>query len=206
MVRHYHTVAYGEHTEPYGIGCVAFEKPVADRKDWIDAALVALLEHGSPNVKVERLARRLGVTKGSFYWHFKDREDLLRQTAVEWHADQLSHLKRLESRAYESAADRLQQLIAFTTSKDGTPDVAMRLWARQARWVNELVAEIDRLRLAYCIDVFQSLGFTGDQAHLRANMVYYYQVAGQTVSHKDPVDVRRRLDALRVSMLAPGSA
>ena len=49
-----------------------------NRTDWLDAALTSLVRGGIEGVRVERLARDLGVTKGSFYWHFEDRPDLLR--------------------------------------------------------------------------------------------------------------------------------
>ena len=174
---------------------------MASKEDWIDAALDHLLVHGSPNVKVERLARAMGVTKGSFYWHFQDRDDLLRQTAEQWFENQQEHLRRLRQ-GQAAPGRRLEELIAFTAAKDGRPDLAMRLWARQAPWVDDLVKQVDRDRLAYCISLFEDLGFTGDAARLRANLVYYYQVADQTLSHRDGAETRSRLDALRLELLA----
>src|SRR5438067_13057108 len=52
--------------------------------DWLKAARVALLHRGPDAVRVEPLARELGVTKGSFYWHFRDRSDLLEALLAEW--------------------------------------------------------------------------------------------------------------------------
>src|SRR6478672_1382170 len=55
-----------------------------DKSDWLRAARLALLHHGPEAVRVEPLARDLGVTKGSFYWHFTDRAELLEALILEW--------------------------------------------------------------------------------------------------------------------------
>ena len=55
-----------------------------DRNAWLSEAMEVLRESGVDHVKVEPLAKRLGVTKGSFYWHFKDRPDLLRALPEYW--------------------------------------------------------------------------------------------------------------------------
>ena len=54
------------------------------REDWIEAALHALADGGPPAVAVERLAVRLQTTKGSFYWHFKDQEELITEALATW--------------------------------------------------------------------------------------------------------------------------
>ena len=164
-------------------------------------ALDRLLEEGSANVKVERLARDLGVTKGSFYWHFKDRADLLQQAAASWEERQLSFLDTLKNTDYESPEARLKGLFSFIDTKDARHDAAMRLWARRSDWINDLVAKIDRVRLGYCEDIFIELGFYGDAARLRAHLVYYYQVAEQTLSYKEPEEIRQRLNELRFDLL-----
>jgi len=171
------------------------------KNDWVTTALDRLLEEGSANVKVERLARDLGVTKGSFYWHFKDRADLLQQAAASWEERQLSFLDTLKNTDYESPEARLKGLFAFIDTKDARHDAAMRLWARRSDWINDLVAKIDRVRLGYCEDIFIELGFDGDAARLRAHLVYYYQVAEQTLSYKEPEEIRQRLNELRFDLL-----
>lgn len=171
------------------------------KQEWLTAALDCLLSKGDGNVKVESLARSLGVTKGSFYWHFKDRADLLRQIASVWEADQRAFLQGLQDAEYENPEARLEALFEFIATKDIRYDVAMRLWARRAKWVDGMIAEVDEIRLAYCESIFHELGFSGDAARLRAHLVYYYQVADQTISFREPDDLRRRLDGLRFELL-----
>lgn len=70
------------------------------RADWIEAALEALATQGLPAVAVEPLARRLGTTKGSFYWHFSDRSDLIGATLQHWEQrdtdDLISRIEEIE--------------------------------------------------------------------------------------------------------------
>ena len=174
---------------------------MATKEDWLNKALDCLLEEGNTNVKVERLARDVGVTKGSFYWHFKDRNDLLSQTAAHWKAQQHAFLDLLNNTSHDSPEERLTALFAYIDAKDVRHDVAMRLWARKEKWVNELVSEIDKLRLVYCESIFTEMGFAADEARLRAHLVYYYQVAEQTISYKEPESLRLRLSQLRFQML-----
>lgn len=73
------------------------------RADWIEAALEALATQGLPAVAVEPLARRLGTTKGSFYWHFSDRSDLIGATLQHWEQrdtdDLISRIEEIEDPA-----------------------------------------------------------------------------------------------------------
>ncbi len=185
--------------------CVLFfnqlQSVLATKEDWLNKALDCLLEEGNANVKVERLAREVGVTKGSFYWHFKDRNDLLSQTAAHWQAQQYAFLDSLHNSAHNSSEERLDALFAYIDVKDIRHDVAMRLWARKEKWVDKIVSEIDRLRLAYCESIFTEMGFANDEARLRAHLVYYYQIAEQTISYKEPEAVRKQLSQLRFQML-----
>ena len=171
------------------------------KQDWLDASLDALMERGASQVKVERLARALGVTKGSFYWHFEDRQDLLRQTADYWAEKQHAYLAALKAEAHGSPEDRLKGLLAYIDGKDIRHDVAMRMWAHREDWVRALLAELDRLRLDYCESIFCAMGFPPLEARLRAHLVYYYQIAEQTISFQEPEEVRARLAPLRIDLL-----
>jgi AcrR family transcriptional regulator len=68
------------------------------KHDWLQAARLALLKGGVADVRVERLARDLHVTKGSFYWHFKDREELLELLLREWENELREIVPRLKGR------------------------------------------------------------------------------------------------------------
>jgi AcrR family transcriptional regulator len=123
------------------------------RDDWLKAARLALLRGGVEAVRVEKLARALRVTKGSFYWHFKDREELLDLLLREWEGEAAEialHLGKCSSR---EKTMKLLQLLAerarLSEQGDVPSDAAIFAWASTspevARRVNR--CELERIRL-----------------------------------------------------------
>jgi len=123
------------------------------RKDWLRAARLALLRGGVEAVRVEKLARSLGVTKGSFYWHFKDRDELLELLLREWESEVPEILSQMGSR---SRREKVQSLVCVLErraklSEEGKvpSDAAIFAWAsvdqKVARRVNK--AEEERIQL-----------------------------------------------------------
>lgn len=174
--------------------------------DWILAALDCLVTEGVTQVKVERLARTLGVTKGSFYWHFQNRQDLLEQTVAHWAEQQRQFVAALVAQHPEQPAERLRAVLQFIAEKDVRHDIAVRHWAQQAPWVDAYVAEIDALRLGFCEQIFHDLGFSPTEAQLRGRLVYYYQIAEQTLSFRDAPALKATLDAQRYELLTQPAA
>ncbi len=172
-----------------------------DRAAWLDAALDTLFETGIEGVKVEILARRLGVTKGSFYWHFRDREDLRTSMVDRWRATQEGYVKSLSSSPTKNPRNKVAELLTFILTKDARHDIAIRAWSRINAYARKELAQIDRLRLAFVESLFQDLGFEGDEARSRAQMVYYFQVGEQTISGQDSGAVRKRISKLRLELL-----
>ncbi len=124
-----------------------------DRNDWLRAARLALLKGGAANVRVEKLARDLNVTKGSFYWHFKDREELLELLLREWETELAEIMPQLHGRRGSAALGPLMRSLnerARLSEEGKVPsDAAIFAWASTseaiARRVNK--TEEERLRL-----------------------------------------------------------
>jgi AcrR family transcriptional regulator len=121
--------------------------------DWLRAARLALLRGGVEAVRVEKLARDLGVTKGSFYWHFKDRDELLELLLHEWESEAqeiLSQMRRGSRDERVHGFVRLLEQRAKLSEQGKAPsDAAIFAWAsvdpRVARRVNK--AEDERMAL-----------------------------------------------------------
>jgi AcrR family transcriptional regulator len=137
--------------------------PVLAREDWIRAALEALAEHGAEAVAVEPLARKLKVTKGSFYWHFRDRSELLSATLDAWEEigtaelerelallpDPRQQLRHFFARALEQPLreQRMRLEVSIAAAAPHDPEVARALARVSERRLNGFVAIYRRMGL-----------------------------------------------------------
>lgn len=151
------------------------------RQDWIDRGLKALAETGVETVRVEPLAKLMGVTKGSFYWHFKNREDLLDAVLQEWVKRQTnSIIERVEAMGGD-AATKLLYLFELAVQDDGRVENAIRAWATSDSKITAVLDQVDQRRLDYTKDLFLQVGFAPFEAMVRARMVYYALVGEFTI-------------------------
>jgi AcrR family transcriptional regulator len=148
---------------------------------WIDAATNALVDHGIDHVRIDVLAGQLGVTRGSFYWHFRDREDLLRRVLQGWHDSATEQLTLRLERASDDAREQLRDVISLpfrgrAAARAARIELAIRAWARRDAMARHAVDEADASRIAYIAQVFSSLGFAPLEARSRAFLLYAYVV------------------------------
>lgn len=154
------------------------------RDAWITAARDALVTGGIESVKIERLAKALGAQRGSFYHHFKKRDDLLDEL--------LEHWDRHNTHAYEQTIDStthngVAELANIATmwleekSFDAAYDLAVRDWARASDTVARVVKRADKKRIRVLETIFHDLGYRGDNALVRARIAYYHQIGHLTV-------------------------
>lgn len=146
-------------------------------EDWVAAACRVLAVSGVNGVKVERLAKDLGVTKGSFYWHFADRPALLDavlETWVRMDTERVIELVEAEPDTADPAA-ALQRLVSLTMGPPAELDgieTGIREWSATDERVAKLCAEVDGRRLDYVTDLFIAAGLDPDLAAARAGLLY----------------------------------
>lgn len=150
------------------------------RDDWTEAAW-QLLGRGSLNeIRVDALARHLKVTRGSFYWHFRDRDDLIEAILDRWFA--ALGLDRSMLPALRDIVDPRQRL--WTIYERVIHEVgsgqfaALRLWARSNAGARRKLAEEDRKRLEHIIQQFSELGFSPTEAAVRGD-IYHALIQGE---------------------------
>lgn len=141
--------------------------------DWIQAGYALVADEGLEALKVDRLCTRLGVTKGSFYWHFKDMAGYRAALVQAWgelrdtdrsHFGELGHLPPRE---------RLARMMAsLLGERQWTLERAMREWARIDPVVADSVRAADHLVLRAVRQTFQDAGFDGEDADVRANATF----------------------------------
>lgn len=153
------------------------------RQLWIEAGLKALAEKGPSALAAEPLARTLGTTKGSFYWHFKDVPDLQRHVIKAWQAHALAQVvDALEQEG--SAEERLRQFGRLVlTSKN---DKAIRSWAHSDRSVAKSVALVDSERLKYITSLMRQMGLAneGFARSCLAALIGLPELSGKTAAIK----------------------
>jgi AcrR family transcriptional regulator len=142
------------------------------RADWIEAALHALADDGPSGVAVERLAARLGTTKGSFYWHFKDREELIAEALATWEREE-TDAPIEEMKEIDDPLERLRSGTVFAIEYDEAerPDVRLLPSASDPA-VGEVVKRVQRKRLDFLVQTFREAGFTPAESRLRARLAY----------------------------------
>jgi len=157
---------------------------------WVDAATEVLVNHGIDSVRVDTLARGLQVTRGSFYWHFRDRDDLLRAVLQAWRAGATEQLTQRLQGARDDPREQLRDLISLpfrgrAAARAARIELAIRAWARREAMARAFVDEADAARIGYIAQVFSSLGFSITEARARAFLLYSYEVAESLLSTQD---------------------
>jgi AcrR family transcriptional regulator len=143
------------------------------RQAWIDRGLLLLGSDGVEAVRVEPLAKLLGVTKGSFYWHFKNREDLLMALLQAWIDLETDGIIAQVDALEGDGNQKLLALFELAVQDYGQIEPAIRAWATIDVKIAAVVGEVDRRRLDYTRDMFLQIGFTPFEAIVRARLVYY---------------------------------
>jgi AcrR family transcriptional regulator len=151
------------------------------RQDWINRGLEVLAQSGVEAVRVEPLAKLMGVTKGSFYWHFKNREDLLEAIVQDWIASQTNSIIDSIDNTVGDATTKLRYLFELAIQDDGRVENAIRAWATNDAKIANVLAQVDRHRLDYTRDLFLAVGFEPLEAMVRARMIYYSLVGESTL-------------------------
>ncbi|MBL8479429.1 MAG: TetR/AcrR family transcriptional regulator, partial [Sterolibacteriaceae bacterium] len=149
-----------------------------DRDAWIKGAIAILAEHGPERLRVEVLAKRLGVTKGSFYWHFKDRRDLQDAVLDLWKDGRIRDIrKQTQAQPGGEAAALLHTIEVYASARNRKGiaiEAAVRDWARRDPQAAAVVEEVDAERLACACRLFLARGIKEEEARARSLMLYAY--------------------------------
>ena len=167
------------------------------RQDWLTAALSTLARDGVAALRVEPLAKRLGVTKGSFYWHFADRPALLASVLVEWERRATDAVIDEVEAAGGDAAARLMNLFRIAATADGRLERAVRAWAATDAAAVAVQGRVDARRHAYLTAQFSAAGFAASEAASRARIAYRWVMGGFVMDWDRPAE-ERRADAGRL--------
>src|SRR5580700_1241420 len=144
------------------------------RAAWIEAGLRALAEGGGPDaVRVEVLAKSLGVTRGGFYGQFKDRGALLEAMLDTWERAATDEvLEQVERRGGDARA-KIRRAGALTFAAELLPiDLAIREWARRDRGVAQRLRRVDNARMTYLRQLFGAICADEAEAEARSLLAF----------------------------------
>ncbi|WP_454830347.1 TetR/AcrR family transcriptional regulator [Paraburkholderia xenovorans] len=176
-------------------------KLLLQRADWVKAGLTLFAKEGHEAVSIATLANALGVTKGSFYWHFTSREELLHSILDEWSLHATARVIEIVEATETTARDKIRKLALLGVKSSieelgGAIELAVRNWARTNKKVRNAVAEVDGQRIAYLTSLFEEATPSAD-AELMACLHYSFSAGLRLIfSFSEEAKLRIREDAL----------
>lgn len=147
-----------------------------DPDAWVDAAIDVFAREGVTGLRVEVLAKHCGVTKGSFYWHFKDRQALLDAVLARWKEGRIRDIEKTTAMMQGDPRDQLHYVIevygANRNRKGMSIELAVRDWARHDAKAAAVVEEVDLYRLECTRKLFVNAGMSDAEAKSRSLLLY----------------------------------
>jgi AcrR family transcriptional regulator len=153
-------------------------------ESWIEAGLKEIARTGVEGVRVEVLAKNLGVTKGGFYRRFRDRAALLEAMLQHWSASRIAAIEKHTSLDGATARERLKALITLYSERMNTEgmavELAIRQWARSDELAASAAAQVDVARLKNVGHLYRATGLPAEEADAQAFLFYCF-VFGQSL-------------------------
>src|SRR5262245_14366599 len=141
-------------------------------QDWIDFALTTLAREGFHALKADILARKLGVSRGSFYWHFAELRTFHERVIAHWR-ETATEAIIADLERYDSRHQRMDTLLRRGFGRDAQLEVRMRAWAETNAAAARALSDVDRRRKAYIEQLLVEAGVAGPLAATRAQLLYW---------------------------------
>lgn len=155
------------------------------RTSWIEEGLRALGGGGPEAVRIEPLARALGVSKGGFYWHFEGRQSLLEEILDAWERTWVDEVIEVVEAEDGDARARLRRLFALASASGSEllkVELAIRNWARRDKAVAGRLRRVDNRRMDYMRSLFRAIREDDDDVEARCLLAFSLFIGGPFVS------------------------
>ena len=178
------------------------QKKYFSKEMWLQKALKQLSKKGNLGLTIEELSKALGVTKGSFYWHFKSRYDFTLQLFDYWGAISTTKVMEHVNQVEGDAVERLLCLTKFLVKKDVCLyELAIRAWVQIHPVLIPMLKQIDLRRYEFVSALFKEMGFTGDELEMRVRTFLVFYSLEMTLYPNQNLDDRMRFLEIRHSWL-----
>jgi AcrR family transcriptional regulator len=178
--------------------------PKVPAESWLEAARQMLVQEGIDAVKVDRLAKGLGVSRGGFYYHFADRDDLLIRLLGVWKSEVVFVPSQLEPSNPHEALQAIEALVDHLLGEDGYDprfDLAVRSWAHSDTRTASAVQVADVQRIATLTAIFRGLRCEESEAAVRARVFYFHQIGYYLIDLHEDRKSRREHVSTYISIL-----
>lgn len=172
-------------------------------QDWIRFAMTTLAREGADALKADILARKLGVSRGSFYWHFADLGDFQARVIEHWRQTTTEAIIT-DIERHDSRERRLDALLRRAFAHGAALEVRMRAWADANPLAARAVAEVDRRRREYLERLLVEAGVAPPAAAARAQLLYWTYLGAALSRTRTPAEHVEQMMA-ELKLLALGS-
>lgn len=167
------------------------------REDWLNVAMDVLITDGVEQVKVLALAERMAVSRSSFYWYFKSRQDLLDALLKQWEETNTAAMVAMADAEAPTITAAICNVFRCTANPElfnTALDFAVRDWARRSGPVRSLLDRSDQRRVGALTRMFERYEYEPADADIRAKVLYYMQLGYDLAQLNEPND--RRVEAV----------
>lgn len=160
------------------------------RERWLEEGLAVFRSEGPGGLAAERMAKRLGVSRGSFYWHFSSAGDFLGAVLGAWEEQWTTRIVTASTSGDFSPRERLFNLIKQTGGRDAQIYASAKRLAAANETLAALMDTVDRRRIELVADILRSGGAPADAIMVRAGIIYSWAIGHMiTASERGPVSV-----------------
>ncbi|KQU69759.1 TetR/AcrR family transcriptional regulator [Aminobacter aganoensis] len=163
------------------------------KNDWLNLAIKTLIDDGIDEVKIQVMAKKLDVSRSSFYWFFKSLQDLHDQLLQNWLQNNTAPIIEHAMRPAPTINRAILNVFECWVDErlfDPKLDIAVRLWARREPAVRAVVHEADRRRIDAIKSMYLRYGYDDENAFIRARVLYYMQIGHYTLDPDETLDAR----------------
>lgn len=176
-----------------GRGTISPSGARSTKDDWINAAIDILVRDGIDHVKVQVISKKLGVARSSFYWFFKNIDELHQSLLSYWLTRNTGPVIERAMRPARNLTEAVCNVFECWVSPalfDSRLDMSIRVWARREPRVRLVVEEADDQRVEALTRMFARYGVATDEAFIRARVLYFTQIGYFALDVREPMKAR----------------
>ncbi|WP_455219249.1 TetR/AcrR family transcriptional regulator [Kaarinaea lacus] len=168
------------------------------KAQWLDTALEVLETEGVDGVRVEKLARRLGIAKSGFYWHFKDRQELLQEMLNYWAHEYTAVISENPELNQGNPRQRLEKVMRMIQEYGlNRLEIVIRVWAQSDPMAAKVMNNTYKVRHDFIGHLFKEMGFRGDEVEMRTQLFLGYYTMEYSMYGKQTKAKKEKLLKLR---------